>query len=280
MIDVNEHNFEQEVVQASFVHPVLVDLWAPWCGPCRMLGPVLEKLAQSLAGQITLVKVNSDDNPQLSARFKVRSIPMVLLFREGQVVDSFLGAKPEGAIRAFLEPHLPKPGDESLREARVSARDGQLESAAGHYATTLAINPAQDGARAEYVRVLLSLERTHEARTAYEPLRGPARSDLALAALGQLVDASLASATPDAEQGLRTALAADPESLELRFQLAQVLMAASRWQDCMDELLIIIARDRGFREDAARKTMLAVFELCGDPALVGAYRRKLSAGLY
>ena len=279
-MEVNDNTFERDVIQASFSQPVLVDFWAPWCGPCRMLGPVLEKLAQELSGQLELVKINADDNPQLSARFKVRSIPMVMLFRDGQVVDSFLGAKPEGQIRTFLAPHLPKPGDESLREARAAIQAGQHESAAGHYATALAINPAQDGARAEYVRLLLSLGRVQEARTAYEPLRVPARSDLALAALGQLLDASSANIAPDAEQSLRAALAADPDSLEIRFQLAQVLMAASRWQAAMDELLVIIARDRKFRDDAARKTMLAIFELCGDPQLVGAYRRKLSAGLH
>ncbi len=283
MIDVNEQSFESEVIRVSFTQPVLVDFWAPWCGPCRMLGPALERVEKALEGQVRLVKINSDENPQLSARFRVRSIPLVMLFRNGAPVDSFVGAKPEGQIHAFLGLHLPRPGDDHLREAQDAVATGRLEEAVSAYATALATNPAQDKVRADYVRLLLSMNRTTEAATAFEPIRTAARSDLALAAVGQLLDAARAiSALPESDRGeseLQRALAAS-DSLENRLLLAQSLLLRGQWQACMDLCLEIIGRDRKFREDAARKVMLAAFELCGDPVLVGTYRRRLSAGLY
>jgi len=283
MIDVNEQSFESEVIRASFTQPVLVDFWAPWCGPCRMLGPALERVEKALEGQIRLVKINSDENPQLSSRFRVRSIPLVMLFRDGAPVDSFVGAKPEGQIHAFLAPHLPRPGDDQIRDAQEAAAAGRLDDAASAYATALAINPAQDKVRADYVRLLVSMGRSADAATAFEPLRVAARSDLALAAVGQLLDAAQAiAALPEpgrAESELRRALV-ETNSLESQLLLAQWLLLNGQWQECMDKCLEIIGRDRKFRDDAARKTMLAAFELCGDPSLVGTYRRRLSAGLY
>jgi len=248
-----------------------------------MLGPTLERVERDLEGQITLVKVNSDDNPQLSARFRVRSIPLVMLFRDGQAVDSFVGVKSEGQIRTFLAPHLPRPGDDQVRDAREAAAAGRLEEAATAFSTALAINPAQDKVRTEYVRLLISMGRAKDAVAAFEPLRAAARTDLGLAAVAQLLDASLAiqalASAGEVEGELRRALTAS-DSLDDRYRLAQWCLLNQRWQEAMDLCLEIIGRERRFKDDAARKAMLAAFELCGDAQLVGSYRRRLSAGLY
>ena len=283
MIEVNEASFEREVIQASFTQPVLVDFWAPWCGPCRALGPTLERVEADLAGQVRLVKINSDENPQLSARFQIRSIPFVALFKDGQQVDSFVGARPAGQILGFLDPHLPKAGDEHLREAREHVAQGRLDEAAQAYATALAVNPAQDPVRAEYVRLLIRLGRAQDAAPAFEPLRRAAASDLGIAALARLLEATQAlegiATSADAEAQLRQKFS-QSGSLDDQFRLAQWLMLRERWSEAMDECLLIIQRDRRFNDDAPRKTILAIFELCGDAQLVGTYRRKLSAGLY
>ena len=280
MIDANQTNFEQEVIEASREIPVLVDFWAPWCGPCRALGPLLEKVERESAGQFRLVKVNSDENPELSAAFSVRSIPFVLLFRDGAPVDSFVGALPEGQIKAFLAKHLPRPGDDALAQARAAMGAGRREEAVEALRTALAVNPALDDARVDYVRALLQLGRAADARIAFEPLKARASADLKFAALALLIDAAEATAALPSEAAAREALEKAPDDLEARWQLAQWLMTRGRWQQAMDELLAIVSRDRKFREDAGRKGMLAVFELCEDASLVREYRRKLASGLY
>jgi putative thioredoxin len=280
MIEVTQQNFEQEVLAASHRIPVLVDFWAPWCAPCRALAPVLERIGHDMSGQLSLVKVNSDDNPEIAAALGVRGIPYVVLFKDGKPVDNFVGALPENQIRSFLARHVQKPGEQQLAVAREAMQEKRYADAAEALAVALAINPANQQARADYVVALTRLGRFKQARTAFEPLAGPALADLRLAAIGRLLDASEAAASIDSEADARSAVAEAPEDNARRLALAYWLMARSRWADAMDELLVIAARDRKFGGDIARKSILAVFELCPDAALVATYRRKLSASLY
>jgi putative thioredoxin len=279
MIEVTQQNFEVEVLAASQRAPVLVDFWAPWCGPCRALTPVLERIEHEMAGRVTLVKVNSDENPEIAAALGVRGIPNVILFKDGKPVDSFVGALPENRIRAFLEAHLGKPGDEQLAMAREAMQEKRYAVAAEALGAALAINPANQQARADYVMALARLHKFKQARAAFEPLIGPAIADKRLEAIGRLLDASEAAASVDGEAEVRSAVTQAPEDNARRLSLAQWLMAQSRWGEAMDELLVIASRDRGFGDDIARKTLLAIFELCPDAALVSSYRRRLSSSL-
>ncbi|HZH05670.1 MAG TPA: thioredoxin [Lautropia sp.] len=280
MIEVTRQNFQVAVIAASEHVPVLVEFWAPWCAPCRALTPVLERIEHDLAGMVTLVKVNSDDNPEIAAALGVRGIPNVVLFKDGKPVDRFVGVLPEAQIRAFLAPHVETPEARQLAVAREAMLEKRFGIAAEALSVVLAVNPANREARADYVTALTRLGRLEQARAAFEPLAGAARGDLRLAASGRLLDAYEAAASVRDEAEVRAAVEQAPEDNAVRLTLAHWLMAQSRWAEAMDELIVIAARDRRFGEDIARRSILAIFELCRNPALVSTYRRKLSASLY
>jgi len=311
MIEISEAQFEREVIETSHRLPVLVDFWAPWCGPCRTLSPVLERLSLALQGEVSMVKVNADHAPKLSQRYGVRSIPMVLLFRAGRVVDQFTGAKPEAQIRSFIQPHLPRPEDADLVAARRLREQGDLEAAAHAFKRVLAVNPGHLAARSEWVYCLLESGCYSEAANAFEPLRSalhadPSLSDARIATLAVFVEAGQAlqaarlaegaeaassrEAVPNREAAnspeavLSREAAASPEAvpntegtLEGRLLAAQRHMLASRWRPAIDLLLGILSEDRKFSPDRIRKSLLAIFALCPDQALVGQSRRRLSS---
>ena len=280
MIEVTRQNFQVAVIEASEHVPVLVDFWAPWCAPCRALTPVLERIENDMAGTIALVKVNSDENPEIAAALGVRGIPNVVLFKDGKPVDRFVGVLPEARIRAFLAPHVETPEDRKLAVAREAMLEKRYGVAAEALGVVLAVNPANREARADYVTALTRLGRLAQARAAFEPLAGWARGDHRLGASGRLLEAYEASASVKDEAEVRAAVAQAPEDNTVRLALAHWLMAQSRWAEAMDELMVIAGRDRRFGEDIARRSILAIFELCRNPSLVSAYRRKLSASLY
>jgi len=161
MIDVTVENFEAEVLQASTQIPVLVDFWAPWCGPCKSLGPVLEKLEADYGGRFKLVKINSDDEQQISQAFGIRSIPTCVLIKDGKPADGFMGALPEGKVREFLDKHLPSAdeliAEEDLSEAEQLLAQGDTSSALAKLQEALAVNPANDEARFDYVKLLIAM---------------------------------------------------------------------------------------------------------------------------
>jgi putative thioredoxin len=280
MIDANPTNFQAEVIEASHDQPVLVDFWAPWCAPCGVLGPILEKLEREAGGAFKLVKVDADDNPALMQAWSVRSLPTVVVFRGGRPVDRFVGARREGEVRAFVARLAPRPGEDLLMQARNLLALGEWPRAAEVLRTALALNPALDAVRATYVHTLLRLGDVALARRAFEPLRVRARADLKLAALATVLDAAEATGDVGDEAPLRAAVDAAPADPAPRLRLAQWRMARGLWQPAMDALLELVRIDRRFGDDAGRRGLLAVFELCDDEALVRDYRRRLSAGLY
>ena len=293
MIDATVANFETEVVEASNTVPVLVDLWAPWCGPCRALGPILEKLEVAYEGRFKLVKINTEEEQELAAAFGVRSIPMVMLLKDGQPVDGFVGALPEGQIREFLDKHVPDAAPDQADDAEPS--DAEDPSAPAlppleKLQQDLATNPANDAARKDYVELLLKDGRTAEAGMAFEPMAGKALADARIQALGDWLAAAQAAPGLPTVAALQASIAANKRDFDARYALAQQHMAAQQWTAALDELLDILMRDKSWSEDRARKTFVNILELMtpteapkpapGQPPVtdptVESYRRRLS----
>jgi putative thioredoxin len=275
MLDISLQNFESDLITASTQQPVLLDIWAPWCGPCKALGPLLEKLETAYAGRFKLAKLNSDDQPeiagQLSQMFGVRSIPFCVLFKGGQPVDGFVGALPESEVRAFLDKHVPSAvevaatGD--VNEAEAMLAEGDVESAIEKLQEALSVNPANDVARGDYLRALLGAGRIAEARRAYEPVATRVLPDARLAACGHWLAACEAAQHARSTADLGQALATNKRDFEARFELAQIHFAEQRFTNAMDELLEILMRDKTWNSELARKTYVAVLELMSKAAL-------------
>ena len=267
-MDVDTHTFEAQVLQASAAVPVLVDFWAPWCAPCRALGPLLEKLEREYAGRFRLAKVNLDENPDLAAAFNVRSIPEVIAFRDGRPLAHFLGAQPEAAVRAFIDRLLPSPSE----LARLEGGEADLRRA-------LELDPRNDLARLDLAERLIEAGRVDEAGRLLDEVLDNATLDARRDALRAA--AGFARAAGENEQALRARLAANPGDLEARYKLAQRHAGAQRYREAMDELLAIVRSDKEWRGGEARRLLVNLFTLAaGEPELVSDYRRKLATALY
>jgi len=278
VVDAGDKDFEQVVLERSKTTPVVVDFWAPWCGPCRTLGPLLERLAGEAGGAFVLAKVNVDDNPGLATALNVRSIPMVLGFRLGELVSEFVGALPEAGVREFLRRVLPSEAERMAVAAAELAQRGQTVEAEATLRRALELEPRCDRALLDLAGLLADRQDAAAAlalldRVAPGPLRAPADR---LAAAIRVREAGAAD-----EPALRARLAADPADLETRFRLAQALAARSRYEEALAEYLDLVRRDRSFRDDAARKAILDIFELLGPAdALVDRYRSELAKVLF
>jgi putative thioredoxin len=278
-VDVDRHNFQQVVTEGSAKTPVVIDFWAPWCGPCRSLKPILEKLAEEYQGRFVLAKINSDENQELAAHFAVRGIPAVKAVVNGRVVDEFSGALPEGAVREFLDRIIPSPGEELRLQAAERRAAGDLAGALQLLGQASQADPKNEAVRVDAAEVLFDLGETDEARRLLDSLSPATREgDQASRLLAKLSFAAGGQAEGD-EAGLRAAVAARPEDMDSRLKLANLLVAGGRYAEGMDELLEMIGRDRQWNEEAARKTLLSVFSLLGGDPLVSQYRRKLASAL-
>jgi putative thioredoxin len=315
MQDITHQNLEADLVSASLAQPVLLDIWAPWCGPCKTLGPTLEKLEVAYAGRFKLVKLNADAEPeiaqQLSQMFGVRSIPFCVLFKGGQPVDGFVGALPEAEVRKFLDKHVPsaeeQSADDDVQAAEELLAEGDTETALDRLQAALATNPGNDTARYDYLRALLRAGRVAEARAAWEPVANNPVLDPRLVAAGHWIAALEAAPKARPDDTLEAAIAANKRDFDARFELAQRRFARGELTAAMDELLEIVMRDKGWKDELARKTYVAILQLMTRPApapkadaaapkgtleiagkaavtpsdpVIDAYRRKLSMALF
>jgi putative thioredoxin len=274
-LDVGLADFGQNVLEASKQRPVVVDFWAPWCGPCKSLKPILEKLAAEYGGKFLLAKINSDENQELAARYAVRGIPSVKAFIDGEVVDEFSGALPEAEVRAFLDRLIPSPADELRLQAADARAAGDLSAALQRLAEASKLDPANVGVRVDAAEIMLDLEEAGEA----ERLLGSVADDADPRVPQLRARMQFLGAAGEDEAALRARVAANENDLDARLQLANLLVAAARYEAGMDELLEIVRRDRSFGDDIGRKTLLSVFNLLGGGELVSRYRRMLASAL-
>ena len=275
MIDITIENFETDLLAVSAQVPVLLDIWAPWCGPCKQLGPLLEKLEEAYGGRFILAKVNADEQPeisgQLSQMFGVRSIPFCVMFTGGQPVDGFVGALPEDKIREFLDKHLP-PADGFEEEAHAALPD-EASAAAEHdpvaqLQSALASDPGNDEARFELIKLLLQHGDAEGAAQVFQPIAAKGSGpipDMRVAAFGLYLAATQAARAARPVEALEAAIAANKRDFDARFELAQVHVGAGRFTDAMEALLEILMRDKAWSGEKARKAYVAILEVMTKP---------------
>lgn len=278
--DSTLQTFKADVIDASMQQPVLVDFWAPWCGPCKTLGPLLEKLEQAYGGRFKLVKVDTDAEQQLAQHFQIRSIPTVFAFVNGQPVDQFQGALPEGKLREFIDRLMPNPSDMELEQAGAALDRGDTAAAMDHARKALTLDPANDSARLLYGQLLMAEQDPAAAQAQFEALSAEAKADPQVAALiAQAAQAVLESKAPTPSK-LLTRVVEAPADLAARLELAEYYIGYKDWEPALEQLIEIVLRDRAFQEDIGRRRMVEVFDLASSqPQIVSQWRRRLGSSL-
>jgi len=281
MIDATLSSFERDVIEASMEVPVVVDFWAPWCGPCKVLGPLLEKLEREYGGRFRLVNINSDMNPELVSSFNLKSIPYTVAFVDGNAVAQFMGTQPESYVRAFLDRLIPNPGELEHRAARDALALGQVSIAEQYLRNAIALNPANDGARLDMVAIHLERGETDEARRQFDTLSNNAEQHSNYEAIMARLAAAERAATLPPAGLLARCIANTPDNLQARLDLAELQISLREYRSALEQLLEVVKRDRAYGDDVARRKMLTIFEMAAaDPDLVSEYRSKLSTVLF
>jgi putative thioredoxin len=278
--DGTADNFEDLVLQGAHRTPVVVDFWAPWCQPCRVLTPVLEKLADEFGGRFHLVKINTDEQQALAGQFGIRSLPTVVVFRNGEIVDQFMGAQPETVIRKFLDAHVPRVSDEARERAAQRREQGDVEGALQLLRDTALTDPDNPRIKFDIAKLLIDEGELEQADEALHSLSFAQREDEP--AKGLMTEIQFRKKAQDSGgidvDVLRQTIAGDPADLVARQQLATQLVVQHDFDAALEQYLEIMKRDRKFEDDAGRKGLLDLFELLDDddPRLA-TYRRRMAA---
>ena len=283
--DTTTKTFREDVLTESVKQPVLVDFWAPWCGPCKQLQPIIEKVVKAAGGKVKLVKMNIDENPEIPGQLGIQSIPAVIAFQRGQPVDGFMGALPESQVKGFIErlvgPLGPGAAEELIAQAQEAQANGDAAGAASLFAAVLAQEPDNLAALAGMARVELDAGNLEGARGVLAQVPATKQNDPAIASVIAAIELAEKSASLGDTAELEAKIAENPNDHQARFDYAMALAAKEQRDDAVDALIEIIKRDRTWDEDGARRQLLQFFEAWGpmdDASVAG--RRKLSAILF
>jgi putative thioredoxin len=279
VIEVNEEDFQTEVIERSRQTPVVVDFWAPWCGPCRVLSPVLEGLAQENGGRFILAKINVDENQGLASKYGVQGIPMVKAFKDGRAADEFVGAQPQPTVRQFIQRLLPSEADQKVAQGRTLLDAGKPKEAEVAFRAVLAGQAEHAGAWLGLASALAQQGQEQAALDAlsHVPLGTPEGHE----ALRLRQEMNLRAEAGNAdESALRARITEAPTDLEARYKLASLLAVERCYEESLEQYLEIVRRNRSFNNGAAREGMLHLFDVLGDDPLVRTYRNRLASALF
>jgi len=283
IFDATTADFDQSVIENSFHKPVLVDFWAEWCAPCKALMPMLQQIAESYQGELLLAKVDCDAEQDIVARFGIRSLPTVVLFKDGQPVDGFSGAQPESAVRKLLEPHVQMPPPavaDPLEQAEALFAEGRIGDAEAVLKELLGEDNSNAKALILYGRCLAERGELDEAQAVLDAVKSDEHKAALAGAKAQLTFLRQAADLPEAAD-LKARLAQNPQDDEAAYQLAVQQLSRQQYEAALEGLLKLFTRNRGYSEGLPHKTLLQVFDLLGnDHPLVTTYRRRLFAALY
>ena len=277
--DVRDADFKEKVLSRSGKIPVLVDFWAPWCAPCRILGPILEKVVDARQGKIELARLNTDENPITSSRYRIQGIPAVLAFVDGEIADAFSGALPERQIAEFIDRIIPSPADLFAKKALTIERNP--DEALKLYEEALRSEPQHAASLIGRFRFLVALDRLEEAEKSFSQLPPTLQYEEEVVKIKTALDLARIRKSGPALDQLKDRVEKEPENHEARWEYAQRLAAEMNYAESLDHLFLIVKKDRKFKDDGARKAALQLFELMGeDNPLTRDYREKLAQLLF